>query len=247
MNSHHHHSGSLLARCQRLACGLCLTALPLGLSAHPWSCVSGIGATDGHDALVQTTDNSERNLTVFFIDHEPTLPSNDVIEYIRQARREASELDNSVIFYMPNNQEPLVALYNVGESEDPRASIEAFDNLCAALNLPSHNKDAFYDRRAFVNLFKEFDIIKDDHTLGFRTVHVEFLLTKEFWELGYNETILPPIYFALDVPNITTSDFTFGAYLGSQYLRVIDKKKPFGDKNLSRINEDLGVIEYNFE
>lgn len=205
------------------------------MSAEP---IVGISAT-----TQQTNEN--HNIKIIFIDHEPSLRVSDVITQLREIRTQALENDHAVIFYMPNNQEPYISMTNVGDKDDARATDDAFGDLCYALNQPSHNKDAYFDRKRFVDLFSEFNIIQPDGTIGFRNVRVEFWLTDEFWQLGYNESILAPIYFALDVPKLIEQEFVFDAFLEIQTLKKINQKYPFGPKNLSQINK-MGVNEYYF-
>lgn len=215
----------------------------LAISLSPISKMSAEPSV-GFAATVQQTIE-DHNIKVIFIDHEPSLRVNDVITQLREIRTQALENDHAVIFYMPNNQEPYISMVNVGDKDDARTSDDAFGDLCYALNQPSHNKDAYFDRKRFVDLFSEFNIIQSDGKIGFRNVRVEFWLTDEFWQLGYNESIVAPIYFALDVPKLIEQEFVFDAYLEIQTLKKIDQKHPFGLKNLSQINK-MGVNEYYF-
>lgn len=208
------------------------------------ACAMGADPVAGIETITQP-QVEDHNIKVIFIDHEPSLRVSDVISKLREIRTEALENDHAVIFYMPNNQEPFISLINIGEADDARATDEAFGELCYALNQPSHNKDAYYDRKRFVDLFSEFNVIQPDGKIGFRNVRVEFWLTDEFWQLGYNETIVAPIYFALDVPKLIEQEFVFDAFLEIQTLKKIDQKHAFGPKNLSQINK-MGVNEYYF-
>lgn len=227
----HHHT--LLSACLRALCVFCLAALPAA-SVH------------AAEAPTEQAYYEDQNLQIVFIDHEPSLPTADVIRYLRETRRDALEYVNSVIFYMPSDKTPFVSLVNLGKNDDPRATEDAFDRLCAALNQPSHNKDAFHDRQAFMELVNEFHVFNDDYSLGYRAVQMNFYLTREFWTLGYNETILSPIYFALNVPKITTTDFLFNVYASYDAVQTLDKTKPFGERNFDDINKNVEVFEFDF-
>lgn len=191
-------------------------------------------------------NNLERNLRIVFIDHEPSLPTNRVIAHIRKMRAQALENDNSIIFYMPNNQNPFLALVNVKDPDGENDTQEAFDRLCEALNLPSHNKEPWYDRKSMVNLFSDYNIVDDEKNLMFAAVRMEFYLTSEFWKLGYNESILAPLFFAIDGKTLLQHDFNFDVYVSEEDKPEYSEGKPFGDINLGDINNYISVYEFDF-
>ena len=192
------------------------------------------------------TSNSERNLRIIFIDHEPSLPTNRVIAHIRKMRAQALENDHAVIFYMPNNQNPFIALVNVKDPEGEKDTQEAFDRLCEALNLPSHNKEPWFDRRSLVNLFTEYNIVDEEKNLQYAAVRMEFYLTSEFWKLGYNESILAPVFFALDGKTMLEKDFNFDVYVSEEDRPTYTKDQPFGQVNLGDINKYISIYDFDF-
>lgn len=194
----------------------------------------------------QNSNNLERNLRIVFIDHEPSLPTNDIIRYIRKLRTSALENNNCLIIYMPNNQDPLISLVNLKDPNGNNDSQEAFDRMCEALNLPSHNKEPWFDRRSIINLFSDFDIIGKDGDLQFAAVRMEFYLTSEFWKLGYNETIVAPIFFALNGNELLKKEFNFDVYINPEDKPQYEEGKPFGFSNLGNINKYIALYDYDF-
>lgn len=192
-------------------------------------------------------DGTKRNLRILFIDHEPSLPVKDVIAYIRNQRRMALENDNSLILYMPNNQTPFISLTNVKNPFDNDDDTQdAFDKICEALNQPSHNKEPFFDRNFLVKMFKDYDIIDDKGVLLYSAVRMEFYLTSEFWKLGYNKSIIAPVFFAIDGPNLLKKNFNFDVYINPGDKPKFNEGAPFGELNLGGINQLVNLFEYDF-
>lgn len=194
----------------------------------------------------QDRNNLDRPLRMIFIDHEPTLPSRDIIAYLRQQRTQALENDNSLIIYMPSNQEPFLVLVNLKDPKGKSDTVEAFGRLCEALNLPSHNKEAWFDREAVIDLFSKLKIIADDGNLSFASVRMEFYLTSKFWALGYNESIIAPIFFALDGKNLLQKNFNFDVYVNPEDRPTYNVGAPFGEWNLGKINDKISIFDYPF-
>lgn len=191
--------------------------------------------------------NADRNLRIIFIDHEPSTPSSKIIAHIRRLRAQALENDNALIFYMPNDQNPFVSLVNLKDPEGVRDTQEAFDRICEALNLPSHNKEPWYDRKTFTNLIlNDFPILDNNHNLNFAAVRMEFYLTSEFWKLGYNESIIAPIFFSMNVQELLQKEFNFDVYINPDDAPSYPEKQPFGKKNLGDINKYVSLYEYDF-
>lgn len=199
----------------------------------------------GANTIIAQEDNMEKNLRIIFIDHEPSLPTNRVIAHIRKLRAQALENGHSVVFYMPNNQNPFIALVNMNP-EDENDSQEAFDRLCEALNQPSHNKEAWFDRKTLVEMFSDYNILDDDKNLQFASVRMEFYLTSEFWKLGYNESILAPVFFAIDGATLLKMDFNFDVYVNDEDRPAYDEGKPFGNINLGNINNYISIYDFDF-
>lgn len=195
----------------------------------------------------QNRRNQDRNMRILFIDHEPSLPVKDMIAYIRSQRALALENDNSLIIYMPNNQNPFISLTNVKDPyEAGDDTQEAFDAICEALNQPSHNKEPWYDRQTLVKMFSDYGIMDSQENLLFATVRMEFYLTSEFWKLGYNETLIAPIFVAIDGTNLLKKEFNFDIYVNPKDKPQYDEKMPFGKKNLGGINQKVSIYDYDF-
>lgn len=83
----------------------------------------------------------------------------------------------------------------------------------------------------------------NDSKLNYMAVRMEFYLTSTFWDLGFNESILAPIYFALDVPNMQQeNDLYFDVYAD-----LTDENMPknpnFGISNFAGINERIELYD----
>lgn len=188
-----------------------------------------------------------RNLRILYIDHEPSLLSSKLIRYMRQMRREQIEFGHALIIYMPNGENPYISLTGIkdksGQGLDTPA---AFDRICEALNQASHEKTPWYDRQKIVGLFDEYNILNSENKITYGNVRLEFYLTPEFWQMGYNESIIAPIYFALNVPELLKQNFYFDIYVDPDNIPKYEKTAPFGLYNFEDINRKLSIDEYTF-
>ncbi len=190
----------------------------------------------------------ERNLRFVFIDHEASLPST-IIAHLRKLRREADETENSIIFYLPNGDNPFIAVHNLRDPNNIEDTELAFNNICEALNEASHDKNPRLDRVNVLELLNKYNVIDDDNKLLFRAVRMQFYLTSDFWKLGYSKSIVPPIAFALDVQGLYAADqdFYFDVYTNPEDKpQYDDPKKPFGAANLGNINSWIATFDYDF-
>ena len=198
----------------------------------------------------QSLDNDEmRNIRIIYIDHEPSLPVNDVIAYIRKQRASALENANSLIVYMPNNEDPFVSLTNIkNPKENDDDSPEAFDAICEALNQASHEKNPWYDRKRLVEMFEDYGIMDKNGNLLFSAVRMEFYLTSDFWGAinKYNEKIIAPLFFAIDGANLLKKNFNFDIYINPNDKPQYNESAPFGDLNLGGINQLVKLYDYDF-
>lgn len=194
----------------------------------------------------QSVDNS-RNLRILYIDHEPSLNSSKLIRYMRQIRREQIEFGHALIIYMPNGENPYVSLTGIKDyTGNGLDTPNAFDRICEALNQPSHDKIPWVDRSRIIKLFDEYNILNEQNLVTYGNVRMEFYLTPEYWKLGYNESIIAPIYFALNVPELMKQHFNFDVYVDPDNHPEYEKNSPFGVKNYNDINNKLVIDEYTF-
>lgn len=202
-----------------------------------------------HTANAQEIDAS-KNLRIWYIDHEPSLQSYKLIKAMRAQRRQQIELGHAMIVYMANGEHPYISLTgikdNTGQGLD---APEAFDRICEALNQTSHDVLPWYDRQRIVKMFDDYNILTKDDKITFGAVRLEFYLTPESWTLGYNESIIAPIYFALNVPELLKQNFNFDIYVDPEKKGELNYNKimPFGISNWDDINKKIVVDEYNFD
>ena len=195
----------------------------------------------GVELSAQKIDRASHNLRFVFLDHSPSLNSASVIERLRNLRDQALEQENALIIYMPSETEPFIVKFNIDEDGSTEKSQSDFGRLTHALNLPSHNMNIDIDRKKVLELMQH--AFTNDSKLNYMAVRMEFYLTSTFWDLGFNESILAPIYFALDVPNMQQeNDLYFDVYAD-----LTDENMPknpnFGISNLAGINERIELYD----
>ena len=185
----------------------------------------------------------QQNLRIVFIDHEPTLPRDRVIAQLRKLRTRAVENNNALILYMPSDRDPIIVRINT-DGKDESSYLPEFNKLVEALNLPSHNKDITYDREKMVQLVDE--ITDEKGNLLYNSVRMEFYLTSNFWTQGYNESILAPIFFAINGKEMLKKEFNFDVYVDENDKPKYEKDKPFGATNLGDINNTIQIYDFDF-
>ena len=194
----------------------------------------------------QKNSTEEYNLRIIYIDHEPSLPSGEIIKYIRNQRRNAREMKNSLIIYMPNNETPFISLTNLKSKDGSYESQEAFDRICEALNTPFHGKEPIFDRNYIINLFDDYNIVNKEGKINFASVRMQFYLTSEFWKQGYNESIVAPIFFAINGKELLKQNFNFDVYINPNDKPVYPSNAPFGETNLGNINQHVSLYDYDY-
>lgn len=196
-----------------------------------------------------------RDLRFIYIQHEPNTPSNRLFKIIDRHHKAAEETGDALIIYLStgtntdffgNNPYGIVSLTNLVDfTYDDLCSEAAYDKLYNALvNVTYHNVMPRADVRNVLTLFEHYNIINEDGSKTFDSVYFDCYVGSRCWTLHYNETVLAHIYAALDVPNLPRGYFDFNVYYPKDDDVTYQDEKPFGDKNLQNINNDVLVMKY---
>lgn len=192
----------------------------------------------------EAQDKRQSNLRFVYIDHEPTLPSARVIKQIRDLRSRALENENALIIYMSSNESPIIYNLNVETMGETPEAKRLFGSLVEALNQSSHNKSISFDRKKMVEILSH--IVDEKGMLTYSSVRLEFYLTTSFWKQGFNETILSPVFFALDCQELLKQEFYLDVYIDDPDFLKDEKGVVFGNSNWGNINKTIEVFKYYF-
>jgi len=176
-------------------------------------------------------------LHFIYIDHETTTPTNNLCKKIQDLRDKAIENGGGLIVYLANGFSPMVSATNVESIDEKYVGDEAFDDIIAALQEEnSHDVNAKTDLNQILQLAEQCHINDDKMKLGYKRVTFDFYVGSTFWGLRNEERLLSYLYFALEVPKLMEEDFSFNIYKPKDDKLEHLENKPFGEKNVERIN-----------
>lgn len=193
-------------------------------------------------ADAQQINRSDQTFRFVYIDHTPNLPQREVIERLETLYDKASEVDNTLIIYMPSGDEPYTVKLNVAQDNTVDKPDEVLNKLIDALDSKPSSDNLYVDRTQILHLLNY--MFDETGKIAYREVHIEFYLTSEFWVQGHNESILSAIFFALDAKNLLlkNEDFEFKVILWDTNTKSLNKDSlPFGKLNPDGINEIIKV------
>lgn len=187
--------------------------------------------------------DASKNYTFIYIAHDVTTPIDRLSEKLREAYREAVQYENVAIFYMSNGSDPIIVKV-LPNGDDNRDDFEKV-LMTELQEMNSHDVDSEVDAEAIVDLLSENDFTSYGH-INYALVSFDFYIGSMFWTLGNNENIISRIYFVLDIDKYKYQDLAFNVYCNEEDFSNLnyEEGKPFGDKNLSSINNNITILPY---
>lgn len=188
---------------------------------------------------------ASKNYTFIYIAHDVTTPIDRLSEKLREAYREAVQYENVAIFYMSNGSDPIIVKV-LPNGDDNRDDFEKV-LMTELQEMNSHDVDSEIDAEAIVDLLSETDFANYDRiNYAYALVNLDFYIGSMFWTLGNNENIISRVYFALDINKFKYQNLAFNVYCNEEDFSSLnyEEGKPFGEKNLSSINNDITILPY---
>lgn len=182
-------------------------------------------------------------MTIVYVAHTTDVPLARLTELLEERYRGGVQFSNEVIFYISNGSEPLVVKVNTNDENKADFESMIIDELWAKR---SHDVDPHVDTQSLIEIINDNDFITEDGKLKYLSVTFDFFISEEFWTMKYNESIIAKLYFALDINNIKKNnpDLFFNIYHPYEIKLVFEDGKPFGLKDLDKINSNIMLLPY---
>ena len=182
-----------------------------------------------------------KNYRFVYVAHDHTTPTNRLSELLAETYSNALDYGEVVIFYMSNANTPIVINVNTPNDDNQ----DKFEDFIGELqNFTSHDVLARYDAREILKTISKNDFASSSNNLLYDHVRFDFYVGATFWQLGYNESLIPALYWALDIPSYSEDKVEFNVLHSSEDAQAeYSSKMPFGAKNVSGINKLL-ILPY---
>ena len=174
-----------------------------------------------------------QSFELYYIAHDRTTPISDLCDKLEEAYDYAlRDTSSAVVFYLPNAKEPIVIKVNL-EGDNS----QEFPRLISELRSKSfHIIDVTTDLSTITEIMNENDFLNSDGSPYYSSMKFYWYVNQEFWLFQYNETLISSLYFQLDLDNYHKTGYVSTEIWhadGDGVEELIDKKEPFGAKNLS--------------
>ncbi len=185
-------------------------------------------------------EKSKQNFTFIYAVHDGKDATSKLITMIKDAYDRAVRQGDRCIIYVPNQRNPLVVQVNA--ATDTIDSDVALNNLFGELNNRlSFNMNVKFDNKKIIDLFTENEFLDDDGELAYRSVAFNMYITSRFWERGYNEKMIPALYFALDIHRLyymQYKEIVMSVYYSGTDEDIVEADILYGIRNYNNINAD---------
>lgn len=179
-------------------------------------------------------DVSDKTMCFVYVAHSENTVVPAVVEYLDARYQRAMESDDLVlILYLANGTDPIIVKVNT--VDDNR---EDYAVLMKELKERyRHKVDPEYDLKCILGLFEESDFLKPaSDNLRYGAVDWHFHVTSDFWEKGYNESLISSLCFVVGTENLRQENFRLRCYFSRYDAMAFDEEHPFGIKNYGNID-----------
>jgi len=184
---------------------------------------------------------SEKEFSFYYITHDIKTNVPKLTKTLQSAFNETLEYQNQAVFYLANGEEPVIV--RVGTPNDNQKDFPAL--IGQLQEKMSHDISADYDINRIVALFDTVQIISQEGKQLFNMVNWNYYISSEFWSMSYNESVISTLYWTMNMDQLKMEDeFYVNIYRSTEDEFALDKKMPFGPKNMSGINLGQTVITY---
>lgn len=176
----------------------------------------------------------DKTFCFVYIAHQQLTAINPLVEYLdSRYERAVSTEDFVLVIYLANGSSPYMV--EVNTESDNR---DDYNDLVKELRGGRlHRIDDSYDLEALLALFERLDFVapaSDD--LKYGAVDWHFHVTSDFWDKGYNESVIARLCFVMGVDRMTDENFRLRCYF-SRYDEVkADPEYPFGYKDYCNVD-----------
>lgn len=182
------------------------------------------------------TPEKEKKYQFVYIAHDSETPIQRLIPRLHDYRIDAMEGASDLIIYLSSGVNPIIVEYN----DKVQNESEFDDILLAELNeRVSHDVDPEVDIERIVELINNNEFLvrttDGDKYLNYESAAFDFYVNPKFWTLNNNESIIVPLYFSLDIPNIKGGRVTYSMFEAREDR--LPEGDLFGEKDVEKIND----------
>lgn len=179
-------------------------------------------------------DISEKTLCFVYIAHSEMTAVSSLTEYLDARYERAKESDDfELVVYLADGDEPFIVKVSAGN--DSKADYSAL--LKELREKRRHEVDPEYDLERILELFEEDDFVKPaSDNIRYGAVDWHFHLTSDFWDKGYNESLISSLCFVMGTEYMAQENFRLRCYFSRYDDLSIDEEYPFGKKNYCDID-----------
>ena len=190
---------------------------------------------------------SSGSFNFYFISQDVKTPTGQLIEILKDNYKNAISLKTPTIFYLTNGYDPIIVKVNL--SDDNRQDFE--DVLLRSMIVNNyHDVGGNIDYQNIVNLIAENNILQNGYMTS--DLNMTFFVGKDFWDIGYNESIISAVYFTLDCHKYKNIGLMFEVRShaanaineANRIAKGVDQFMLFGPKNINGISDDFMIFEY---
>ena len=177
----------------------------------------------------ESQEYANRTMCFVYIAQSDNTPRAALEKYLDARYNRALKDDDLIlVIYYANGTAPLIVQVNT--SEDNR---EDYDFLLSELKKDDFRRvDPTYDVRNIARLFDGLDFISpSSNLLKYGAVDWHFHVTSDFWEQGYNESLIASLCFVMGVDHFENANFRLRCYFSRYDDFEYDEDYPFGKKD----------------
>jgi hypothetical protein len=176
------------------------------------------------------TSIKPKSMCFVYVAHSENTSVSSLVEYLdSRYERAVQDKEFTLIIYMANMDEPLIVEVNT-----PSDNRDSYNALISELKggRSYHPVYPDYDLERLVELFEVNDFVADgSNVLDYRSVDWHFHVTSDFWNKGYNESLIASLCFVMGVEHFESDNFRLRCYFSRYDDLKYDMDYPFGQKN----------------
>jgi hypothetical protein len=191
--------------------------------------------------------DTPQSFNFYFIAQDVTTPTGKLIENLKMFYEDAISMKNPSIFYLSNGYEPIIVKVNF--EDDNRIDFE--DVLLRNIIVNNyHNVGGDIDYNNIVDLIASSGVVQKGYLNA--DLDIKFYVGKDFWDIGYNESIISAVYFTLDCHKYINNGLSFEVWSheadainnAHRIQKGKDEFMLFGSKNINGISNGFMVFDY---
>lgn len=191
-------------------------------------------------AIAQSADSADHSQLQFsfhYIAHDETTPVSAIIEKLQVDYYNAVEDEDyphPTVFYLSSGARPIIVRINL-----PNDNRDDFDNvlLPELYQRNAHEVEPETDIEELNRIFDEIGLVTDTNRLRYSSARFNFYINPQFWKVNNNEKIIASLFMGLDIPDMEGNLIEWNIYQPTRHHITYSEGKPFGDKNVSNIND----------